>query len=83
MPTAITVELLDETEILEQKLASGDYPDASAVVRAGLRALREEDGAFAVEARRKIAEALADPRPSISAEDVFAQLERRYAADAS
>ena len=32
--------------------------------------------------RRKIQEALDDPRPDIPAEEVFARLERKYAAQA-
>jgi antitoxin ParD1/3/4 len=71
----ITVTLGKQHALLDQKLASGEYESASEVVRAGLRALEREDKARDEAWRRAIAESLADPRPDIDADTVFAELE--------
>lgn len=77
----------------EARVREGSYSSVSEVVRAGLRALdREEamldrllppidkgDPAWKAYVKRAIAEALADPRPSIPAEQVFAKLDARIA----
>jgi len=70
----ITVTLGKQQDILDESLASGDYESASEVVRAGLRALDRERKAFTDHMRRKIQEALDDPRPDVPAEEVFARL---------
>jgi antitoxin ParD1/3/4 len=76
----ITVTLGNQQAILDAKLASGEYDSASEVVRAGLRALDREQAALDAVMRARIEEALADPRPAIPAEEVFARLERKHAA---
>jgi antitoxin ParD1/3/4 len=78
----ITVTLGPQQESLERRLASGAYASASEVVRAGLRALDREDAALDDALREKVNVALADPRPSVSAEDVFSRLRARHAARA-
>jgi antitoxin ParD1/3/4 len=91
-PVSVTLGPL--TERAEARVQSGDYSSLSEVVRAGLRALdREEellrrilppidenDPTLAAYIRRKVDEALADPRPSVSGEEVKRRIEQRHAA---
>lgn len=70
----ITVTLGPQQESLEARLKSGAYASASEVMRAALRALDREDAALDELLRRKVEAALADPRPSIPADEVFARL---------
>ena len=75
----LTVTLGDLRERVDARLRSGRYASASDVVRAALRALdREEEGEDDV-LRRKVAQALADPRESLPAERVFSELRMRRA----
>ena len=76
----VTVTLGNQQTILDARLASGEYDSASEVVRAGLRALDRERLALEAVMRARIAEALADPRPGIPAEEVFRRLEKKQAA---
>lgn len=84
MPTGktITIDLGEMQDSFEARLASGAYGSADELMREALRALdREEqephfDDDFL---REKVEEALADPRPDIPAEEVFARLERKHA----
>ncbi|MDB5672806.1 MAG: addiction module antidote protein [Alphaproteobacteria bacterium] len=64
---------------VEQRLNSGQYSSASEVLRAGLRALDREDEAFDTILRAKVAEALSDTRPEISAEALERHLDERHA----
>lgn len=70
----ITVTLGHQQADVDRRVASGDYASASEVLRAGLRALDREEAALNEYMRRKIQESLDDPRPSIPAEKVFAEL---------
>jgi len=70
----ITVTLGKQQRSLDARLESGAYDSASEVMRAALRALDREDAALEELLRRKVEAALADPSPSIPAEDVFAKL---------
>ena len=79
----ITVTLGSQHTSLESRLHSGAYSSASEVMRAALRALDREDGALDEILRRKVAESLADPRPSVPAEDVFARLRAFHAEQSS
>ena len=76
---AVTVTLEDMLESAEARVRSGAYSSLSAVVQEGLRALDREDEWL----REAVRESLDDPRPSIPAEEVFAELERRYQEDAA
>ena len=76
----VTVTLGNQQAILDARLASGEYDSASEVVRAALRALDRETVALEAVMRARIAEALADPRPDIPAEEVFRRLEQKHAA---
>lgn len=70
----ISVTLGPQQAALDARLASGAYGSASEVMRAALRALDREEAALDEILRRKVEAALADSRPSLPAEDVFARL---------
>lgn len=83
---SLTLDLGPLSAVVEKRVSSGEYASASEVVMEGLRALEREEQAvedFLSEnrevLRRKIAKALADPRPSISQDEVFARLRTRIA----
>lgn len=71
----ITVTLGKQQAFLEDRLASGEYESASEIVRAGLRALEREERLRNESWRRMIQESLDDPRPDVSADEVFAEIE--------
>ena len=54
----------------EERVKQGRYASISEVVRAGLRALEREEAEFDAILKRKVEEALADPRPDIPVEEV-------------
>jgi antitoxin ParD1/3/4 len=60
---------------VEDRIASGAAADAVDVVRAGLEALDAADAAKLEAVRAKVARALADPRPSIPAEEAFGRVD--------
>ena len=69
-------------KFVQQQIAQGRYQNVSEVVRAGLRLL--EDYEMSVQERtavlkRKLDEAWDDPRPSLSADEVFGQIETMHA----
>jgi antitoxin ParD1/3/4 len=66
-------------ERVEARVKSGAYSSASEVVRAGLRALDREEEALNELWRQRIAEAYADPRPSIPSDQAFRELKRHHA----
>lgn len=74
----LTVSLGDLLEKVEERVRSGEYESPSEVVRAGLEALEREERAFNAVLKAKVEEAMADPRPSIPMEEVFARLEERH-----
>lgn len=63
--TAVTVTLGEMAGHARRHLDSGRYASMSEVVRAGLRALDREEAALDAVLRARVAEALADPRPSV------------------
>lgn len=77
--TTMTVTLGDLVEKVEARIRSGEYESPSDVVRAGLEALEREERAFDAVLKRKVEEAMADPRPSIPAAEVFAELRAMHA----
>jgi antitoxin ParD1/3/4 len=90
----ISVTLGPLAERAEARVRSGDYASISEVVRAGLRALDREDAMlerlfppidesdpeWIAYVREKIEEALADPRPPISSEEVNRRIHERHRA---
>lgn len=75
----VTVTLGNLQERVEARVKSGRYASASEVLRAALRALDREETAIDNWLRRQIEEALADPRPSIPAAEVFRELREHHA----
>lgn len=69
----------DLHEDLEARVRSGRYASTGEVIRAGLQALDREETAFDDLLRRKVEVALADPRPSVPADEVFAELRAYHA----
>jgi antitoxin ParD1/3/4 len=62
----------------EARVRSGDYSSISEVLRDGIRALDREDATFEAILKAKVAEALADGRPDIGAEEVSLGLRNRH-----
>jgi antitoxin ParD1/3/4 len=75
-PISVTLGKLQAK--VDERVRSGEYSSASEVLRAGLRALDREQVLLDEIWRRKIQQAYDDPRPSIPAAEVFAELRARY-----
>lgn len=71
----------DMAEMIRGKVRSGTHASSSEVIREALRLMQEQEELKAQKLawmRDKIDRALADPRPSIDADEVFARLEERH-----
>jgi antitoxin ParD1/3/4 len=79
---SITLTLGKQQQVLDAMVESGDYDSASEAVRAALRALEREREALDEIMRLKVQEAMDDPRPSIPAAKVFAELREFHASQA-
>jgi antitoxin ParD1/3/4 len=77
---AVTVTLGEMGERAKRHLESGRFSSMSEVLREGLRALDRQEAMLDELYRRKIDEALADPRPAIPVDEAFARLEALSAA---
>src|SRR5271167_2937607 len=75
----ITVTLGPLQARVDARLKSGAFSSASEIIRAAMRALDREDTALDEYLRHKVEAALADPRPSVPAEKVFARLRAHHA----
>lgn len=75
----ISVTLGPLAKKAEARVKSGEYASISEVVREGLRALDWQDELFDEILKRKVEEALADPRPSIPIDQVFAEMDEYIA----
>lgn len=80
MNVSLTPEL---DQFVQKVVAGGRYASASEVVRSGLRLLADQEADR--EARQEtlrawIQEAIDDPRPKLSEEDVVSRVEARLAA---
>lgn len=68
-------QALDEMrDAVEVRVRSGRYGSARDVVRAALDALEREEAALESDLREKVRASLADPSPTIPADEVFAEL---------
>jgi len=76
----VSVTLGPFAEKVERRVKEGRYASVSEVVRDGLRALDREDELFEEILKAKVAEALADPRPPISSEEMKRRLEEMHKA---
>lgn len=74
----ISVTLGPQQASLERRLKSGQYDSASEVLRQALRALDREEAVLDEALREKVRAAMADPRPSVPAGDVFKRLRARH-----
>jgi len=74
----ISVTLGPQQASLERRLKSGQYDNASEVMRQALRALDREEAVLEEALREKVKASMADPRPSVPAGDVFKRLRARH-----
>ena len=71
----------DLAELIRRKVKTGAYASNSEVIRDALRLWQEREATEEQKRqwlRARIDRSLVDPRPSIDADDVFADLEARY-----
>ena len=71
----VTVTLGALAAAAEARVKDGRYSSVSEVVRAGLRALAREEAAFDAYLKQKVKEALDDPRPDMTPEEVADSLQ--------
>ena len=76
---AIQVDLGAQQASVQRRVKSGQYSDASDVLRAALRALDREEATLDEVLREEVRASMADKRPSVPAEEVFRRLEARHA----
>ena len=74
----VTVTLGPLARAAEARVKEGRYASVSEVVRAGLRALEREEAEFDAILKKKVEEALADPRPDMTPEEVAASLQEYH-----
>ena len=73
--SAVTVTLDDDLARQAQRyVTSGEFGSVGEVVEEGLRALDREQAAYDEYVRKKVAEAMADPRPAVPLEEAMARL---------
>ena len=77
-PVSVTLGALGAAA--EARVKRGEYASVSEVVRAGLRALEREETALDELIKRKVEEAMADPRPNLTMDEVRASLEAHHQA---
>ncbi len=74
----LTVTLGPQQKSVDDRVASGAYGSASEVLRAAVRALDREEQILDEALRDRVRASLADPRPSVSSDDVFARLRAKH-----
>jgi antitoxin ParD1/3/4 len=79
----LVIDLGSLRQSVEDRVQSGSYASADEVIRAGLLALEREESATEVCLTKLAEEALADPRPSLPAAQVFRELRAKYGIPAS
>lgn len=75
---AMLVNLGRQRRVVEERIASGAYESADEVIQAALRALDREESETNQWLMQLAEESLADPRPSIAADEVFRSLRAKY-----
>jgi antitoxin ParD1/3/4 len=78
-PRMISVDLGAQRASLQRRLESGQYENASEVLRDALRALDWRDAALDELLRAEVRASMADKRSPVPAEIVFQRLEARHA----
>jgi antitoxin ParD1/3/4 len=76
---AIQVDLGPQRASLQRRLESGQYDDASEVVRDALRALDREDVALDAILRAKVKASMANKRSGAPIDDVFKRVRAKVA----
>jgi len=74
----IVVNLGQQRKVVEERIASGSYASADEVIQAALRALEREESETNAWLAQLAEESLADPRPSVPADEVFRGLRAKY-----
>jgi antitoxin ParD1/3/4 len=74
----LVIDLGPLRQSVEDRVQSGSYSSADEVVRAGLLALEREEANRDEWLTKLAKDALADPRPSVPAEQVFRELRAKY-----
>jgi antitoxin ParD1/3/4 len=74
----ISVTLGSQQASLERRLKSGQYDNASEVLRHALRALDREEAMLDEALRARVKASIADPRPGRPASEVFKRLRTRH-----
>jgi antitoxin ParD1/3/4 len=74
----VLVDLGPLRDVVEKRVQSGSYASADEVIRAGLLALEREEAATEEWLTHLAEEALADPRPSVPAAQVFRRLRAKH-----
>jgi antitoxin ParD1/3/4 len=74
----LVIDLGPFRQSVEDRVQSGSYASADEVIRAGLLALEREESATEVWLTKLAEEAVADPRPSVPAAQVFRELRAKY-----
>lgn len=78
--STINVELSAKQQaMLQRQLESGHYENANQVIQDALRLMDERDAMFDAWLRGEVNAAMADKRPSVTAETVFKRLEASHA----
>ncbi len=75
----ISVNLGPQKASLDRRLKSGEYDDASEVMRHALRALDRQDALLDEALRESVKASMADRRPSVPASEVFKRLRAHHA----
>lgn len=75
----VVVDLGPLRKRVDERVLSGSYSSADEVIRAGLLALEREENAKDEWLLELAMESLADPEPSIPAEEVFRELRALHA----
>ena len=74
----LVIDLGPLRQSVEDRVQSGSYSSADKVVRAGLLALEREEANRDEWLTKLAKDALADPRPSVPAAEVFRELRAKY-----